>query len=128
AGVRVWERIVPRGGNARGRMRQRADMFLYVELTLARHFPRPLVQVLPTGEGAPGQKGSLNKAAWPFYAPRAVRIADGVRHELEAELLVQVGHLRHRHHVASAAAQHEHMRAVDHHAGWGAAQESWNGS
>jgi hypothetical protein len=37
-----------------------------------------------------------------------------VRHELKAETLAKGGHLRHRHHVASAAAQHHHVRVIDH--------------
>src|SRR5215471_16988419 len=95
-------------------------MLLVSRVGLVTPFPRPLVQILPTGEGAPGQKVSLNKAEGPFYAPRTVRISDRVRHERESEPLSKGRHLRHRNHVASAAAQHDHMRVVDHHAGCGA--------
>src|SRR5262249_51172361 len=95
-------------------------MFFVSRVDLVTPFPRPLVQILPTGEGSPGQKVPLDEAEGPFYAPRAVRIADGVRYELEAEPLSKGGHLRHRYHLASATAQHDHMRVVDHHAGCGA--------
>ena len=37
-----------------------------------------------------------------------------MRHELKAETLFKGGHLRHRHHVTSAAAQHHHVRVIDH--------------
>jgi hypothetical protein len=43
-----------------------------------------------------------------------------VRHELKAETLCKGRHLRHRHHLAPAAAQHHHVRVIDHDAGWGA--------
>jgi hypothetical protein len=38
-----------------------------------------------------------------------------VRHELKAETLCKGSHLRHRNHVAAAAAKHHHVRVVDHH-------------
>ena len=60
----------------------------------------------------------------PFHAPRTVRIPNRVRHELKAETLSKGGHLRHRHHVASAAAQHHHVRVIDHHASGRATHEA----
>src|SRR5215813_3347727 len=96
-------------------------MFLVSRVDLVAPFPRPLVQILPTGEDATGQKVPLDETERPFYAPRAVRIPDGVCYEFEAEAFTEGGHLRHRHHLASAAAQHDHMRVVDHHASGGAA-------
>ncbi|HLG95408.1 MAG TPA: hypothetical protein VKX49_03745 [Bryobacteraceae bacterium] len=44
-----------------------------------------------------------------------------MRHELKAKPLAKGGHLRHRHHLASAAAQHNRVHVVDHHAGRSAA-------
>src|SRR6516225_6682297 len=41
-------------------------------------------------------------------------MADGVRHELKAETLSQGRHLRYRNHISAAAAQHHHVRVVDH--------------
>src|SRR5215831_5512817 len=96
-------------------------MFLISGVDLVAPLPRPLVQILPTREGTPGQKVPFDEAEGPFYASRAVRIADGVRYELEAEPLSKSGHLRYRHHLASAATQYDHMRVVDHHAGCGTA-------
>ncbi len=52
----------------------------------------------------------------PFHAPRTIRIADLVRHEPEPEALGKSRHLRHGHHLAARAAQHHHVRVVDHHA------------
>src|SRR5919109_104239 len=95
-------------------------MFLVSRVDLIAPFPRPLVQILPTGEGTPCQKVSLNKVEGPFYTSRTVRIADGMRHELETETLAKGGHLRHRHHLATAATQHDHVCVIDHHAGCGA--------
>ena len=47
-----------------------------------------------------------------------------MRHELKAETLSKGGHLRHRHHVASAAAQHHHVRVIDHDASGRATHET----
>src|SRR5215831_12597726 len=69
--------------------RNRADMFLVGRVDLMAPLPRPLVEILPTGEGAPGQKVSFDEVEGPFYAPRAVGIADCVRHELETEALAK---------------------------------------
>ena len=57
-------------------------------------------------------------------APRTVRIPNRVRHELKAETLSKGGHLRYRHHIASAAAQHHHVRVIDHDASGRATHES----
>ena len=96
--------------------RHRADMFLVSRVDLVAPLPRLLIQILPTGEGAPRQKVVLDEMERPFHARRTVGIADRVRHELEAETLAKGRHLRHRNHVASAAAQHHHVRVIDHHA------------
>src|SRR5712692_3449316 len=98
----------------------RADMFFVSRVDLIAPLPRPLIQILPTAESAPGQEVSLDKAERSLHAPRTVRIPYRVRHELKAETLSEGGHLRHRHHVASAAAQHHHVRVIDHDAGCGA--------
>lgn len=56
-----------------------------------------------------------------LHPPRTVRIPNRMRYELKAETLSKGGHLRHRHHVMSSAAQHHHVRIVDHDAGRAAA-------
>src|SRR6516225_9223217 len=56
-----------------------------------------------------------------FHPSRTSRIPNRVRYKLKAEALAKGSHLRHRHHVASAAPQQDHMRVIDHHAGRGAA-------
>src|ERR1700752_499269 len=95
-------------------------MFLVSRVDLVAPFPRPPVQIVPSGEGAPGQEVSLNEAEGAFYTPRAVRVPNCMRNKLKTEPLAERGHLRHGHHLASAAAQHDHMRVVDHHASRGA--------
>jgi hypothetical protein len=100
--------------------RNRADMFLVSGVDLVAPLPRPLIQILPTAEGAPGQEVGLDEPEGPLHAPRTVRISNRVRHELKAEALSKGGHLRHWNHVASAAAQHDHMRVIDHDASCGA--------
>ena len=102
--------------------RNRADMFLVSRVDLIAPLPRPLIQILPTVEGAPRQKVGLDEPERPLHARRTVGIANRVRHELKAETLAKGGHLRHRHHVASAAAQHHHVRVIDHGPGCGAAE------
>src|ERR1700693_1061728 len=100
--------------------RNRADMFLVSRVDLIAPLPRPLIQILPTAEGAPRQKVILDEMEGTLDARRTIRISNRVRHELETETLSKGGHLRHRDHVASAAAQHHHVRVVDHHARCGA--------
>src|SRR6202011_6383735 len=95
--------------------RNRANMFLVSRVDLIAPLPCPLIQILPTAESAPSQEVSLDKAEGSLHARRTVRIPDRVRHELKAETLSKGGHLRHRHHVAPAAAQHYHVRIIDHH-------------
>src|ERR1700683_1912611 len=89
-------------------------MFLISRVDLIAPLPRPLIQILPTAEGAPRKKVMLYKMKRSFDASRTVRIPNRVRHELKAETLSKGGHLRHRHHVASAAAQHHNVRVIDH--------------
>jgi hypothetical protein len=62
----------------------------------------------------------LDRAERSLHAPGTVRIPDRMRYELKAEALSKGGHLRHRHHVATAATQHHHVRVIDHDAGCGA--------
>src|SRR5450432_2908119 len=95
-------------------------MFLVSRVDLIAPLPRPLIQILPTTEGAPRQEVMLYKMKRSFDAPRTVRIPNRVRHELKAETLSKGGHLRHRNHVAAAAAQHYHVRVIDHHSRCGA--------
>src|SRR5260370_42396420 len=89
-------------------------MFLISRVDLIAPLPRPLIQIVPTAEGAPRQKVILNEMEGTLHAPRTVRIPNRVCHELKAETLSKGGHLRCRNHVASAAAQHHHVRVIDH--------------
>ena len=69
---------------------------------------------MPTGEGAARQEVVLDKPEGPLYAGGTVGVAALMRHEAEAETFGKGGHLGHRHHLASGAAQHHHMGVVDH--------------
>src|SRR5476649_873148 len=95
-------------------------MFLVSRVDLIAPLPRPLIQIRPTAEGTPRQEVMLYEMEGAFDACRTVRIANGMRHELEAETLCKGSHLRHRNHVSAAAAQHYHVRVIDHHSGRGA--------
>src|SRR5450631_2661063 len=99
-------------------------MFLISRVDLIAPLPRPLIQILPTTEGAPRQEVMLYKVKRSFDASRTVRIPNRVRHELKAETLSKGGHLRHRNHVASAAPRHHHVRVVDHDASCRATHET----
>src|SRR5882762_5047515 len=74
----------------------RPNMFLVSRVDLIAPLPRPLIQILPTGEGAPGQKVGLYEPERPLYARRTVGIANRVCHKLKAETFAKGGHLRHR--------------------------------
>src|SRR6266571_980084 len=89
-------------------------MFLVSRVDLIAPLPRTLIQILPTAESAPRQEVILDEMEGTLHTPRAVRIPNRVCHELKAETLSKGRHLRHRHHVASVAAQHYHMRVIDH--------------
>src|SRR5260370_59057 len=86
--------------------RNRADMFLVSRVDLIAPLPRPLIQILPTAEGAPRQKVILDEMEGTLDARRTIRISNRVRHELETETLSTGGHLRHPDHVASPTAHH----------------------
>src|ERR1700689_5807495 len=101
--------------------RTRADMVLLRRVDFIAPLPRPLIQILPTAEGAPGQEVSFDKAEGSLHACRTVRIPNRVRHELQAETLCKGGHLRYWDHVGSAAAQYHDVRVIDHDAGGRAA-------
>src|ERR1700736_3682186 len=74
--------------------RNRADMFLVSRVDLIAPLPRPLIQILPTAEGAPGQKVGLDEPEGPLYARRTIGIPNRVRHKLKAETPSKGGHLR----------------------------------
>src|SRR5215831_6940256 len=95
-------------------------MFLIGGVDLIAPLAGLLIQIFPTGEGAPGQEVSLYKAERPFDARRALGVAELMGCEVKAETLGEGGHLGHWNHLASGAAQHHHMGVVDHDAGWGA--------
>src|SRR4051794_30434462 len=99
-------------------------MFLVSRVDLIAPLPRTLIQILPTAEGAPRQEVMLYEMEGTFYARRTVRIPNRVRHELKTETLSKSSHLRHRHHVASAASQYYHVRVIDHDASGRATHEA----
>src|ERR1017187_7822901 len=59
-----------------------------------------LIQILPTGKCASRQKVGLDEPEGPFYARRAVGMADLMGHKVKAETLSKGIHLGHRNHLA----------------------------
>jgi hypothetical protein len=97
-------------------------MFLVSRVDAVAPLTRLLIQILPTGERAAGQKVVFDEGKRAFHARRAVGVAALVRHEAESEAFGEGIHFGHGNHFASRAAQHHHMRVVDHHALDGAAR------
>src|SRR5450756_1348790 len=91
-------------------------MFLVSGVDLVTPLAGLVVQIPPTGERTASQKVTLDKPEGPFYARRAVGVAALMRHETEPQAIRERLHLRHRNHLASRAAQHHHVRVIDHHA------------
>ena len=75
---------------------------------------RLLVEVFPVGKLAPGEKVFLNERKRSLDASRPVGIADLVGMELEVVAFGEGGHLRHRNHVGTRAAQYHNAGVVDH--------------
>src|ERR1019366_9169696 len=80
------------------------DMFLVSRVDAVAPLARLLIQVLPTGERAPGQKVIFDEGKRTFHARRTVGIADLVRHEAESEAFREGLHFGHGDHLSSAAA------------------------
>ena len=99
-------------------------MFLVSGVDLITPLSRLLIQVSPVGELTAGQEVCLYEPEGPFYPPGTVGIADCMGDELKPETLAKRRHLRHGNHVATGAAQHHHVRVIDHHAGRAAAEVS----
>lgn len=83
---------------------------------------RLAVQRLPVGEFAPDEKVVLDVVEGPLDPCRAIGIPLLVRFEDEAEALAEALHLRHRHHRAPRAGEHDDMGVVDHARRAGAAE------
>ena len=71
------------------------------------------IEIVPTVEGASGQKVVLDERERTFDACGTVGVAALMSHEAEAETLGKGGHLRHRNHLTPGAAQHHHVRVVE---------------
>ena len=82
------------------------------------HFVAPLarlpIQILPTGECAPGQKVVFDEPEGPFYAGRTIGIPNRMRYEPKPEAFSKRSHLGHGNHLAASAAQHHDVRVIDH--------------
>ena len=104
--------------------RNGADVFLISRIDALTPLPRLNIEVLPTREPAPGKKVVLNKVEGPFDAGRTVGVADLVSSELKAEAFAEGLHLRHRNHLPSRAAQHNHVSIIDHDPTAGAAEKT----
>jgi hypothetical protein len=98
--------------------RHGVEMFLVSRVDLVAALACLSIQILPTGERAAGQKVAFYQCESTLDAPRPVGIAPLMRHKAEPEAFRERLHLGHRNHLFSRAAQHHHMRVVDHHPGW----------
>ena len=94
--------------------RNGAEMFFVCRIDAIAPLARLKIQIVPTGESASGKEVVLDKVEGPFDAARTVRIAQFVGSELETEAFAEGLHLRHRNHPPPRAAQHNHVRVVDH--------------
>ena len=65
--------------------RHGADMFLVSRVDAVAPLARLLIQIVPTGERAAGQKVVFDEGKRAFHARRAVGVADLMRHEAEPE-------------------------------------------
>src|SRR5205814_7335740 len=73
--------------------RHGADMFFVRRVDFVAPLTRLLVQIVPTGERAAGQKIILDKSERAFYTRRAVGIAPLMRHKAEPETFREYLHL-----------------------------------
>ncbi len=96
--------------------RDGADMFLVSRVDAVAPLACLLIQIVPAGERASGQKVSLYKAERPLHARRAVGVAALMCHEAEPEAFPERLHFGDRNHLTPGATQHHHMRVIDHHA------------
>jgi hypothetical protein len=72
------------------------------------------VEVREGVETPAGQEVIFDVVEGPFDARRPICVADFVGDKFEAEALSEGHHLGHRHHLSSAAREHDQMRIVDH--------------
>jgi hypothetical protein len=72
------------------------------------------VEVREGVETPAGQEVVVDVVEGPFDARGPIGVADLVGDEFEAEALSEGHHLGHRHHLPSAAREHDQMRVVDH--------------
>src|SRR4030088_1030142 len=94
--------------------RHRSEMFLVRAVDLVAPLPRLAVQIFPTGKRAAGEKVVLDKREGTFHTRRAVGVAALMGYETESEAFSEYLHFRHRNHRAARAAQHHHMRVINH--------------
>ena len=80
-----------------------ADMFLVSRVDAVAPLTRLLIQILPTGERAAGEKVVFDEGERTFDARRTIGIADLVRHEPESEAFPKRLHFGHGNHFPSGA-------------------------
>ena len=96
--------------------RDSADVFLVGRIDTVAPLPRLLVQIAPGGERAARKKVVFDEGKRTLHTSRAVGVAALMRYKAESEAFPERLHLGHRNHLAARAAQHHHMRVVDHYA------------
>jgi hypothetical protein len=96
-------------------------MLLIGRIDAVAPLARLAVQILPTGEGPACQEVVFNEVERPLDARGTIGVADLMGHETESHTLRKRRHLGHWFHLLTAAAQHHHVRVIDHGALWRAA-------
>ncbi len=94
--------------------RNGADVFLVGRIDAIAPLSRLKIEVFPTGEAASGKEVMVNEVEGTFDPCRTVCVTEFVGAKLETEAFAESQHLRHRNHLASGAAQHHHVRVIDH--------------
>src|ERR1700756_961558 len=90
------------------------DVFLVGRIDAVAPLPGLQIQIIPTGEPASGKEVVLDKMKRSLDACGTIRMPEFMGSELETETFAEGFHLRHGSHLASGAAQHHHVRVVDH--------------
>src|SRR6478672_283222 len=83
-------------------------------IAVSRYRSQILLPLLLEDFTMAGQKVPLDKAERPLYACGTVCIAAFMSDKTEPEALPEGFHFGHRNHLATRAAEHHHVRVVDH--------------
>ena len=94
--------------------RHGADMFLVRGVHAVAPLACLLIQIIPAGKPTTREKVVFDKGEGPLDPCRAISVPALMRHKAESEAFCERLHLGHGNHFPSRAAQHHHMRVVNH--------------